>query len=107
MASIKLRAKLLLRRIEAMGMTVAKFAEANLEDTSVWMGLETYLEDDTAGKIRRQRKLISAMVKKEQQRQNAAGINDPDAMAKVSEAVSKWSRTRAEVIGLLHADKKM
>ena len=66
------------------------------------MGLEKYLDDTRPQKIRLEKEKIHDEVFQEQVRQQDEGIFDPDAMTKVSEAVSEPSRRRARIIGMLH-----
>ena len=45
-------------------------------------------------------------VHSEQQRQFEAGICDPDIMAKIPPGWSDWSRGRAQITGLIHAERR-
>lgn len=89
------------------GMTMAQYAAQNAGDTSAFMGLETYLSKQTQqGTIDRRRAIVQAVLA-EQSHQNCCGTYDPDALAGVSQAVSDLSVMRAEIIGLIHADKEI
>eukprot|EP00579_Thalassiosira_antarctica_P021681 CAMPEP_0201972422 /NCGR_PEP_ID=MMETSP0904-20121228/41665_1 /ASSEMBLY_ACC=CAM_ASM_000553 /TAXON_ID=420261 /ORGANISM="Thalassiosira antarctica, Strain CCMP982" /LENGTH=87 /DNA_ID=CAMNT_0048522251 /DNA_START=357 /DNA_END=620 /DNA_ORIENTATION=- len=86
-------------------MTMAQYAEMNIQDTSAFMGLEKYMSKKTKKEIVYKREALYRTVHSEQQRQFEADIYDPDAMAKISQGWSDWSRKRAEIIGLIHAEK--
>ena len=86
-----------------MNMTLANYAEENIQDTSKFMGLEAYFSPEGMKKIRLQRGLVKRIVLAEQERQHRADIEDPESLARVSQEVSEWSRVRANVIGLIHA----
>ena len=81
--------------------TPSEFAKMN---TEVYMGLENYLGNKRPQSVRLTRGKMYDQVFKEQIRQDQEGIYDPDTMARVSSAVSKPSRRRAQVIGMLHAN---
>lgn len=106
MKSFQHRAAALLNKMKSMNMTLADFAESNLEDTSSWMGLETYMTDNAARMVRSRRKSIVTAVLEEYDRQDGTGIYDPDALARVSAAASDVSRQRARVIALLHDERR-
>ena len=53
MDSFKDRVAFKLRAVKAKGMTVYQYAERNHEDTSAFMGLESYFTDATSQKARR------------------------------------------------------
>ena len=88
-----------------LNMTVAQYAEMNVHDTSAFMGLENYLSKDTTQEIGHRREEIRRAILLEQQRQLDIGIDDPEAISIISEALSVKSRLRARMIGLLHADE--
>jgi hypothetical protein len=102
MDSFKDRVMFKLRAVKAKGMTVYQYAERNHEDTSAFMGLESYFTDTTSQKIKDQRRVVHRAVFLEQKRQLRAGIYDPDVMAIVSQAQSDWSWKRARIIALIH-----
>lgn len=102
----KLRTALILSALRRNNMTMAQYAELNSNETSAFMGLESFLSEDTAHMIKVKRRAILVAVTREQRRQDEAGVHDAVAMAKVSEAVSLWSRTRAQIIALIHDDTK-
>lgn len=102
---IKRRTARMLLALRTHGMTMAQYAMLNIEDTSAFMGLETYLTDAGTREIRRRRIAARAAVLNEQHRQDKLGIQDVDAMASVSGAASATCRERAQVIALLHISK--
>ena len=106
MKSFRNQTVLLLRNINANSMTIAQYADRNIQDTSVFMGLERFFSKKTPKEIVYKRKAICRAVCSEQQRQLEAGIYDPDEMASISQAASEWSRNRARIIGLIHAEKR-
>ena len=106
MKSFKTQTVFLLRSIKANRMTMSQYANMNIQDTSVFMGLERYLSEKTSKDILYKRKAICRAVSSEQQRQLEAGIYDPDEMASVSQAVSDWCRKRARIAALIHAEKR-
>ncbi|KAL7534860.1 hypothetical protein ACHAWF_004975 [Thalassiosira exigua] len=104
--SFKERTILMLRALYARGMTVAQYADMNVQDTSAFMGLESHLTDITFERIVERRRRIAHAVISEQRRQDHAGVYDPITMSKISEAESNCSRKRARIIGLIHTDKR-
>lgn len=112
----------LLKSLQARGMTVAQYAAKNTEDTSVFLGLESHLTGTTARHIRDRRKRLARAVMSEQSRQIrrrlllAAGggggsieyyYYDPiERLASISAAETECSRVRAHIVGLLHCDKR-
>ena len=97
----------MLRKIESSGnMTLAEFAERNTHDTSLFMGMENYLLKTTPEVIASRRQSVTEAVLKEQQRQVDEGICDVERMARVSRGASDVSRERAQIVALLHADKR-
>ena len=95
----------LILRIRCSGMTIAEYSIINASDTSAFMGLEGYYTDKTPQKIKNQRRSIQGAVLVEQLRQVKNDTYDPDAMARVSQEISAWSRRRARVVALIHVDK--
>lgn len=87
-------------------ISMASFAEANVENTGAFMGLENYMPDSMPRSIAIRRKAVARAVLSEQERQLRAGIYDPDEMARISESLTELGKTRSLVIGLLHADKR-
>ena len=86
-------------------MSMAEYAKLKSNDTSAFMGLEAHLfESPNVGYKRstERKKAQWGAVLLEQFRQTKLGIEDPDALANVSEARSGVSRERAHIIGLLH-----
>lgn len=105
MDSFKYETALLLKKIKSV-MTVAQFAELNVQNTSRFMGLENHLTEQGCLRVVQRRKAICKAVLSEQDRQRREGISyDPDSMSKVAQAESELSRTRAFVIGLIHSQK--
>ena len=94
MYSFKYQAALTVQRITS-AMTMAEYAELHRQETSAFLGLEDYLSKNTSQEIRRRRKAITSAVLSEQRRQYRFGINDPDALAYASRAVSELSSRRA------------
>ena len=87
-------------------MTMAQYAEFHVGDTSAFMGLESYLTKDAFRGIKHRKDAIRVAVLSEQRRQYHSGINDPDALARVSQDVSDLSTKRAQIIGMIHAEKR-
>lgn len=102
--TFKQSASWIVRTIRENGMTVAQFAELNVAETGVFMGLEAYFLPQTTLEIRYQRREMIKAVMEEQDRQCRRGLPDPDAMALVCQAASNWATTRSRVIALLHAE---
>ena len=102
MRSFRYQTALTVRAITSK-MTVAEYAELHVEDTSAFLGLESYLSQDVLQGIKRRKEAILGAVLSEQLRQSRVGINDPDAVARVSQAVSDLSTRRARIIGMIHA----
>ena len=105
MKSFKTQTVLLLINIKT-NMTMAQYAEMNVQDTSAFMGLEKFMSKKTPKEIVYKREALYRTVHSEQQRQFESGIDDPDVMAKISLGWSDWSRKRANIIGLIHAEKR-
>ena len=85
-------------------MNVEEYAELNILETSVFMGIENYLSKDVSQEIGFRTAAIISAVLSEQQRQWDIGIHDPEIICFISEALSEQSRVCASFIGLLHAD---
>ena len=85
-------------------MTVEEYAELNILETSVFMGLKNYLSRDISQEIGYRTGAIIRAVLSEQQRQGDIGIHDPEKISFISEALSEQSRLCASFIGILHAD---
>ena len=107
MASIKNQTAQDLRNILVKhGGTTHHYANANLTNTSVFMDLEpSFFSINTPMEIKYRRYAIAQAVRLEQRRQLDAGVNDPEIMANACMQISRLSRTRANVIGLLHANE--
>ena len=102
MKSFKSQTALLLHRLQATKMTLA---ERNIQDTSVFLGLEAHTSPCTPRTIRHHRAMVVRIVLDEQARQVEAGIDDVEANARLSVRASGWSRERARLIGLIHAER--
>ena len=85
--------------------TMAEYAELHVTDTSAFLGLEKYLSQDAFRGIKHRKEAIQRAVLSEQRRQYRSGINDPDALARVSQAASDLSTRRARIIGMIHVKK--
>ena len=66
----------------------------------MFMGLETYMSENSPRRIRLQRALVERMILAEQARQRRASIEDPEEMARVAGEVSGWSRTIETVLSV-------
>mmetsp|Transcript_23815 Transcript_23815/g.57422 ORF Transcript_23815/g.57422 Transcript_23815/m.57422 type:complete len:154 (-) Transcript_23815:66-527(-) len=86
-------------------MTMAQYAEINAGDTSAFLGFESYLFRSGCRSIKQRREALRSAILVEQDRQIRLGISDPDAFVKVSEGLSSYSQRRAQLIGLIHAEK--
>mmetsp|Transcript_21456 Transcript_21456/g.36849 ORF Transcript_21456/g.36849 Transcript_21456/m.36849 type:complete len:169 (+) Transcript_21456:105-611(+) len=86
--------------------SMAQYAQENSNNTSAFLGLEGYLSKDATHQIKLRRKMIRKVVLLEQQRQAAAGVDDPEAIAYIAKQISESGRIRARVIGLLHAENR-
>ena len=107
MNSFKHQTKMILKGILSINMSVAQYAELKIQETSAFMGLENYLSKETTQEIKHRRRAIHRAVLLEQQCQLDIGIDDPEAISIISEALSEKSRLRARMIGLLHDDKTL
>ena len=105
--AFKFQTALILKMANERDMTIAQLAEMNMQDTSVFLGLEKLFSDTTYREIERQKCMHRRGILSEQARQLRlrCGVYDADALGRVSEGTSDWSRRRARIIGLLHADK--
>ena len=86
-------------------MTMAEYAELHVKDTSAFLGLEHYLTENTYRGVKHRRNEIVVAVLSEQHRQYCSGIDDSNALTRVSRAVSDISTKRAHIIGMIHAKK--
>lgn len=102
----KHRVATVVRRVMASDITMAQYAEINAEETHAFMGLEAYLTTEMPRVIARRRLAVSRAVLAEQRRQLRAGVSDPDAMVRASEAESAPSLKRSRIIALIHAEKR-
>lgn len=91
-----------LSSILSTGQTMAQYAQSNIEDSSVFLGLENYLQKSTPVAVRHRRERMIRGVLLEQQRQLYSGTHDPEALAIISSRLSRESRLRARTIGLIH-----
>ena len=105
MRSFRYQTALTVRAITSK-MTMAEYAELHVEDTSAFLGLESYLSQDVLQGIKRRKEAILGAVLSEQLRQSRVGINDPDALAQVSQSISDLSTRRARIIGMIHVKKR-
>ena len=103
--AFKFQTALILKMAKANNMNIAQLAEMNVQDTSVFLGLEKLFSDTTYREIEHQKYMHRRAILSEQLRQLRHGVYNADALARESEATSDWCRRRARIIGLLHADK--
>ena len=95
---------ILLRELKSNGITLATIAKQRVEqDTSCFMGLESFLTESTHTQILIHKKAHYKAVFDEQQWQLCAGIDDPDALANVAHASSRMSRERSMLIAKIHS----
>ena len=104
MHSFRYQTALTVRAITST-MTMAQYAEFHVKDTSAFLGLEKYLSQDAFRGIKHRKEALQRAVLSEQRRQYRAGINEPDALARVSQAASDLSTRRARIIGMIHVKK--
>ena len=105
MKQFQVKTMLALQQIRSkQNITVAEYAENNIDDTSQFMGLERYLTNDAPVEIAMRQKRLRKAILREQDRQICHGLHDPDAMSIVSQEKSEWARKRARIIGMLHFD---
>jgi len=104
MDSFRYQAALTVRTITST-TTMAEYAEQHVKDTSAFLGLENYLSKNTLQEMKYRRRAAPMAVLSEQHRQDRLGINDPDALASASQAVSDMSTRRARIIGMMHAER--
>jgi hypothetical protein len=105
MHSFRYQTALTVRAITST-MTMSEYAEFHVEDTSVFLGLEKYLSQDAFRGTKHRKEAILGAVLSEQLRQSRVGINDPDALAQVSQSISDLSTRRARIIGMIHVKKR-
>mmetsp|Transcript_22313 Transcript_22313/g.38297 ORF Transcript_22313/g.38297 Transcript_22313/m.38297 type:complete len:177 (-) Transcript_22313:30-560(-) len=96
----------LFRALEKRGVTLAQFASHNVEDTSVFMGLEKHFSSTTSKEILSRRENLYTQIYSEESRQQKAGIYDPVKLAHISEECTEFCRRRARIVALLHSDEK-
>eukprot|EP01082_Thalassiosira_pseudonana_P009784 g8722.t1 g8722 contig33:70524-71018(+) len=89
--AFKARPKLMHRALKANGLTLAQFAEENIDNTAAFLGLDNFLTEATLHELR------------EQRRQMETGAYDADRLATVSEHNSSWSTSRAFIIAKIHS----
>ena len=98
-----------IRVVEKMieiNMTMDQFATTEVIDTSIFLGLESWLSSPfICHKILERRKAHRHAVLCEHNIQRSIGINDPCMLAKISEEESDWARRRARILGLLNDDE--
>ena len=75
-------------------------------DTDNFIGLENFITETSHIEVQAHRYATIRAILTEQQRQNEAGICDPDALAAVSIEESDWARDRAHFFGTLHAPER-
>eukprot|EP00581_Thalassiosira_minuscula_P019999 CAMPEP_0183715822 /NCGR_PEP_ID=MMETSP0737-20130205/9921_1 /TAXON_ID=385413 /ORGANISM="Thalassiosira miniscula, Strain CCMP1093" /LENGTH=91 /DNA_ID=CAMNT_0025944981 /DNA_START=326 /DNA_END=601 /DNA_ORIENTATION=- len=88
---------------------MADFAEMNIHETSAFLGLENYLLETTIPGIENMRRALTAAVLSEQyhQFQSCKGtIYNAEKIANISKQASKWSRDRAKMVALIHAEEQ-
>ena len=95
---------MMLRSILSTNMNVEEYAELNIQETSVFMGLENYLSRDVSQEIGYRTGAIVSAVLSEQQCQWDIGIHDSEIISFISEALSEQSRLCASFVSFLHAD---
>ncbi|KAL3781733.1 hypothetical protein ACHAW5_001715 [Stephanodiscus triporus] len=72
------------------------------EVLGTYIGLERYLSPSVCVDVQRRRRSLWDAMRFEQDRQDRAGICDPDLLANIAEVETDWSTRRARVIGLQH-----
>ena len=100
--SFKRNSALLLLSITSSEMTVARYAELHVNETSAFLGLENYLSQASIREVKMRRRAIVDAVLHEQERQHHSGNINVDKMSVVSQAVSGLSRRRARLIAMVH-----
>ena len=101
MKSFRLNATKITRAKE--NMTMATYAERNIDDSSLFMGLESFLSQNITIEIQLRRQSHRKGVLEEQYQQACTGIHDPDRLMEVSQKLSAWARERSRIIARLHA----
>ena len=104
MNSLRFQRTMMIRSMSTK-MNVEEYAELNIQETSVFMGLENYLSRDVSQEIGYRTGAIVSAVLSEQQCQWDIGIHDPEIISFIPEALSEQSRLCASFIGLLQADE--
>eukprot|EP00970_Alexandrium_tamarense_P018839 scaffold13554_cov196-Alexandrium_tamarense.AAC.2 len=89
--------------LRSRNMSLLHYAERNIQDTSSFLGLESYLTRSSVREIMVRRRSYFEAVLSEQYRQVSEGLQDVDALSVVSETNSDWARKRSVIIGALHA----
>lgn len=102
---MKYQILLTVEKLKAEHITMAQYAEKNIQDTSTFLGLEKMLSDHVIKRLSVVKTEHRKGVLAEERRQVSLGIYDAYAISSVSMASSEWSRKRASVLGLLHADE--
>ena len=82
-------------------------SELNIQEASAFIGLKNCLSKYTTQEIGHSRGEIFRAVISEHQCQLDIGIDDPEAISIIPEALSEKSRLRARMIGFLHDDKTL
>mmetsp|Transcript_3666 Transcript_3666/g.8118 ORF Transcript_3666/g.8118 Transcript_3666/m.8118 type:complete len:177 (+) Transcript_3666:99-629(+) len=104
--AFKARPKLMHRALKANGLTLAQFAEENIDNTAAFLGLDNFLTEATLHEVISRRKMLFREVLREQRRQMETGAYDADRLATVSEHNSSWSTSRAFIIAKIHSVKR-
>ena len=105
MNSLRHQRTMMIRSILSTNMNVEEYAELNIQETSVFMGLENYLSRDVSQEIGYRTGVIISAVLSEQQRQWDIGIHDPEIICFISEVLSEQLRLCASFIGILPEDE--
>lgn len=95
--------KIMMLSLRSRNMSLLHYAERNIQDTSSFLGLESYLTRSSVREIMVRRRSYFEAVLSEQYRQVSEGLQDVDALSVVSETNSDWARKRSVIIGALHA----
>eukprot|EP01082_Thalassiosira_pseudonana_P009484 g8467.t1 g8467 contig3:170902-171390(-) len=95
--------KIMMLSLRSRNMSLLHYAERNIQDTSSFLGLESYLTRSSVREIMVRRRSYFEAVLSEQYRQVSEGLQDVDALSVVSETNSDWARKRSVIIGSLHA----
>ena len=95
--------------ISSTNMSLAQFAIQTIEsgkDSSIFMGLESYLSTQIFQNITERKKAVRRAVIQEQECQSERGIYDPERLSLIIRSSSEASARRARVIALLHASEE-